>query len=74
MPSGDCPSPRSSLHALRLLVLLFPPVIIEKAAGEAEAVAFDGRTFLEFHNSVTKSHLSNEIPVHEALDFPSEAR
>ncbi|XP_064586830.1 agrin isoform X4 [Zonotrichia leucophrys gambelii] len=47
-------------------------VIIEKAAGDAEAVAFDGRTYLEYHNSITKSHLSNEIPAPEALDFPSE--
>ncbi|NXO71347.1 AGRIN protein, partial [Phainopepla nitens] len=39
-------------------------VIMEKAAGDAEAVAFDGRTFLEYHNAVTKSP--------EALDFPSE--
>ncbi|NXO13306.1 AGRIN protein, partial [Oriolus oriolus] len=39
-------------------------VIIEKAAGDAEAVAFDGRTYLEYHNAVTKSP--------EALDFPSE--
>ncbi|XP_014741246.1 PREDICTED: agrin [Sturnus vulgaris] len=37
-------------------------LIIEKAAGDAEAVAFDGHTYLEYHNGVTKSHLSNEIP------------
>ncbi|NWV29599.1 AGRIN protein, partial [Origma solitaria] len=30
-------------------------VIIEKAAGDAEAVAFDGRTYLEYHNAVTRS-------------------
>ncbi|KAM7030447.1 LOW QUALITY PROTEIN: agrin [Acridotheres tristis] len=47
-------------------------VIIEKAAGDAEAVAFDGHTYLEYHNGVTKSHLSNEIPAPEALDSPSE--
>ncbi|NXL15067.1 AGRIN protein, partial [Setophaga kirtlandii] len=29
-------------------------VIIEKAAGDAEAVAFDGHTYLEYHNSITK--------------------
>uniref|UniRef100_A0A8C5HGE9 Agrin n=1 Tax=Gouania willdenowi TaxID=441366 RepID=A0A8C5HGE9_GOUWI len=29
--------------------------IYEKAAGETEAVAFDGRTFIEYHNAVTKS-------------------
>ncbi|NXU35218.1 AGRIN protein, partial [Drymodes brunneopygia] len=39
-------------------------VIIEKAAGDAEAVAFDGRTYLEFHNGITKSP--------EALDLPWE--
>ncbi|XP_030918401.1 agrin, partial [Geospiza fortis] len=68
------PSPRNSLP---FLAVLFPcpclsPVIIEKAAGDTEAVAFDGRTYLEYHNSITKSHLSNEIPAPEALDFPSE--
>lgn len=31
-----------------------PPVIIEKAAGDAEAIAFDGRTYMEYHNAVTK--------------------
>ncbi|XP_072773349.1 agrin isoform X2 [Taeniopygia guttata] len=46
--------------------------IIEKAAGDTEAVAFDGRTYLEFHNAVTRSHLSNEIPAPEAPDSPSE--
>ncbi|KAK2521686.1 Agrn [Columba guinea] len=30
-------------------------VIIEKAAGDAEAIAFDGRTYMEYHNAVTKS-------------------
>ncbi|XP_077941566.1 agrin isoform X7 [Gasterosteus aculeatus] len=29
--------------------------VYEKAAGEAEAIAFDGRTFIEYHNAVTKS-------------------
>ncbi|XP_078805810.1 agrin isoform X8 [Oryzias latipes] len=29
--------------------------IHEKSAGETEAVAFDGRTFIEYHNGVTKS-------------------
>uniref|UniRef100_A0AAQ6AC73 Agrin n=1 Tax=Amphiprion ocellaris TaxID=80972 RepID=A0AAQ6AC73_AMPOC len=29
--------------------------IYEKSAGETEAVAFDGRTFIEYHNAVTKS-------------------
>ncbi|XP_065277420.1 agrin [Emys orbicularis] len=36
-------------------------VIIEKAAGDSEAIAFDGRTYLEYHNAVTKSP--------EALDY-----
>ncbi|XP_010003562.1 PREDICTED: agrin [Chaetura pelagica] len=39
-------------------------VIIEKAAGDAEAIAFDGRTYMEYHNAVTKSP--------EALDYPVE--
>ncbi|XP_030622895.1 agrin [Chanos chanos] len=29
--------------------------IFEKAAGQTEAIAFDGRTFIEYHNGVTKS-------------------
>ncbi|XP_076596612.1 agrin isoform X8 [Chaetodon auriga] len=29
--------------------------IYEKSAGETEAIAFDGRTFIEYHNGVTKS-------------------
>ncbi|KAM6929895.1 agrin isoform 2-T2 [Lycodopsis pacificus] len=29
--------------------------VYEKAAGETEAIAFDGRTFIEYHNAVTKS-------------------
>ncbi|KAM9342708.1 LOW QUALITY PROTEIN: agrin [Pholidichthys leucotaenia] len=29
--------------------------IYEKSAGETEAIAFDGRTFIEYHNSITKS-------------------
>ncbi|TRZ07641.1 hypothetical protein HGM15179_019466, partial [Zosterops borbonicus] len=33
-------------------------VIIEKAAGDAEAVAFDGQTYLEYHNAVTKRYPS----------------
>uniref|UniRef100_A0A8B9VHY7 Agrin n=1 Tax=Anas zonorhyncha TaxID=75864 RepID=A0A8B9VHY7_9AVES len=42
-------------------------VIIEKAAGDAEAIAFDGRTYMEYHNAVTRSHLTNEIPAEKAL-------
>ncbi|XP_047662867.1 agrin isoform X7 [Tachysurus fulvidraco] len=34
----------------------------EKAAGESEAIAFDGRTFIEYHNGVTKSPESLETP------------
>uniref|UniRef100_A0AAQ4RDA0 Agrin n=1 Tax=Gasterosteus aculeatus aculeatus TaxID=481459 RepID=A0AAQ4RDA0_GASAC len=41
--------------------------VYEKAAGEAEAIAFDGRTFIEYHNAVTKSQLTNEIPDEKAL-------
>ncbi|XP_074916320.1 agrin isoform X8 [Chelonoidis abingdonii] len=36
-------------------------VIIEKAAGDSEAIAFNGRTYMEYHNAVTKSP--------EALDY-----
>ncbi|XP_034447565.1 agrin isoform X9 [Hippoglossus hippoglossus] len=46
--------------------------IYEKSAGETEAVAFDGRTFIEYHNAVTKSQLTNEIPDPESLENPSE--
>lgn len=28
--------------------------IYEKSAGETEAIAFDGQTFIEYHNAVTK--------------------
>uniref|UniRef100_A0A3B3CBM8 Agrin n=1 Tax=Oryzias melastigma TaxID=30732 RepID=A0A3B3CBM8_ORYME len=38
--------------------------IHEKSAGETEAVAFDGRTFIEYHNGVTKSP--------ESVDNPSD--
>ncbi|XP_072305716.1 agrin isoform X3 [Eucyclogobius newberryi] len=41
--------------------------IYEKSAGETEAIAFDGRTFIEYHNAVTKSQLNNEIPDEKAL-------
>ncbi|XP_072222987.1 agrin isoform X2 [Leuresthes tenuis] len=36
--------------------------IHEKSAGETEAIAFDGRTFIEYHNAVTKSPESLENP------------
>ncbi|ETE60825.1 Agrin, partial [Ophiophagus hannah] len=32
----------------------FPPVLTEKAAGDSDAIAFDGRTYIEYHNAVTK--------------------
>ncbi|XP_041860203.1 agrin isoform X2 [Melanotaenia boesemani] len=38
--------------------------IHEKSAGETEAIAFDGRTFIEYHNAVTKSP--------ESVDNPSD--
>uniref|UniRef100_A0A8C7JRH7 Agrin n=1 Tax=Oncorhynchus kisutch TaxID=8019 RepID=A0A8C7JRH7_ONCKI len=41
--------------------------IFEKSAGETESIAFDGRTFIEYHNAVTKSQLTNEIPDEKAL-------
>ncbi|KAM9752573.1 agrin isoform 6-T6 [Menidia menidia] len=46
--------------------------IHEKSAGETEAIAFDGRTFIEYHNAVTKSQLTNEIPDPESLENPSD--
>ncbi|XP_044065873.1 agrin isoform X7 [Siniperca chuatsi] len=46
--------------------------IYEKSAGETEAIAFDGRTFIEYHNAVTKSQLTNEIPDPESLENPSD--
>ncbi|XP_030277759.1 agrin isoform X3 [Sparus aurata] len=46
--------------------------IYEKSAGDTEAIAFDGRTFIEYHNAVTKSQLTNEIPDPESLENPSD--
>ncbi|XP_023187509.1 agrin isoform X3 [Xiphophorus maculatus] len=46
--------------------------IHEKSAGETEAIAFDGRTFIEYHNAVTRSQLTNEIPDPESLENPSD--
>uniref|UniRef100_A0A8D3CN64 Agrin n=1 Tax=Scophthalmus maximus TaxID=52904 RepID=A0A8D3CN64_SCOMX len=46
--------------------------IYEKSAGETEAIAFDGRTFIEYHNAVTKSQLTNEIPEIVVFLSPSE--
>nr|XP_055044516.1 agrin isoform X4 [Misgurnus anguillicaudatus] len=36
--------------------------IFEKSAGDTEAIAFDGHTFMEYHNGVTKSPESLENP------------
>lgn len=36
------------------VLLHFTSAIIEKSAGETESIAFDGRTFIEYHNAVTK--------------------
>ncbi|XP_057175888.1 agrin isoform X4 [Triplophysa rosa] len=36
--------------------------IYEKSAGDTEAIAFDGHTFIEYHNGVTKSPESLENP------------
>ncbi|KYO31536.1 agrin isoform C [Alligator mississippiensis] len=58
-------------------------VIIEKAAGDSEAIAFDGRTYMEYHNAVTKrvlvflSRLSHASPFFlllspEVLDYPAD--
>ncbi|XP_016517471.1 agrin isoform X12 [Poecilia formosa] len=46
--------------------------IHEKSAGETEAIAFDGRTFIEYHNAVTRSQLTNEIPDPKSLENPSD--
>uniref|UniRef100_A0A287D8F4 Agrin n=1 Tax=Ictidomys tridecemlineatus TaxID=43179 RepID=A0A287D8F4_ICTTR len=41
--------------------------LVEKSAGDLEALAFDGRTYIEYLNAVTESELTNEIPVEKAL-------
>ncbi|EMP25999.1 Agrin [Chelonia mydas] len=61
--------PQIGLTSLCTLAPSRSKVIIEKAAGDSEAIAFDGRTYLEYHNAVTKSQLTNEIPAPEALDY-----
>ncbi|XP_042199559.1 agrin isoform X3 [Callorhinchus milii] len=33
----------------------------EKAAGESESIAFNGRTFIEYHNAVTKSEKALQV-------------
>ncbi|XP_006871817.1 PREDICTED: agrin [Chrysochloris asiatica] len=41
--------------------------LIEKSAGDLDALAFDGRTYIEYLNAVTESELTNEIPAEKAL-------
>ncbi|NWY00427.1 AGRIN protein, partial [Nothoprocta ornata] len=47
-------------------------VLIEKAAGDAEAIAFDGRTYMEYHNAVTKSEKALQSN-HFELSIKTEA-
>ncbi|KAM5125714.1 LOW QUALITY PROTEIN: agrin-like [Callospermophilus lateralis] len=44
------------------------PGLVEKSAGDIEALTFDGRTYIEYLNAVTESELTNEIPVPETPD------
>uniref|UniRef100_A0A8C3LAK7 Agrin n=1 Tax=Chrysolophus pictus TaxID=9089 RepID=A0A8C3LAK7_CHRPC len=44
----------------------------EKAAGDAEAIAFDGRTYMEYHNAVTKSEKALQSN-HFELSIKTEA-
>ncbi|MGH0121147.1 UNVERIFIED_CONTAM: hypothetical protein FKN15_046392 [Acipenser sinensis] len=46
--------------------------IVEKSAGETEAIAFDGRTFMEYHNAVTKSEKALQVNSFE-LSIKTEA-
>ncbi|XP_058994152.1 agrin isoform X10 [Mustela lutreola] len=49
--------------------------LTEKSAGDVDALAFDGQTYVEYLNAVTESELTNEIPVPDAPDsgaLPSE--
>ncbi|XP_054994916.1 agrin isoform X2 [Sorex araneus] len=55
-----CPGGFSGLHCEQGL--------LEKAAGDLESLAFDGRTYIEYLNAVTESGLTNEIPAPEAPD------
>uniref|UniRef100_I3LGD9 Agrin n=1 Tax=Sus scrofa TaxID=9823 RepID=I3LGD9_PIG len=54
-----CPGGFSGLHCEKGL--------IEKSAGDLDALAFDGRTYVEYLNAVTESELTNEIPAEKAL-------
>uniref|UniRef100_A0A803TYX3 Agrin n=1 Tax=Anolis carolinensis TaxID=28377 RepID=A0A803TYX3_ANOCA len=47
-------------------------VIIEKAAGDSEAIAFNGRTYIEYHNAVTKSEKALQSN-HFELSIKTEA-
>ncbi|XP_041875961.1 agrin-like [Corvus kubaryi] len=69
MDRNYLPFPGSSFSHLPVLP---PSVIIEKAAGDAEAVAFDGRTYLEYHNAVTKSEKALQSN-HFELSIKTEA-
>ncbi|XP_060055805.1 agrin isoform X3 [Erinaceus europaeus] len=55
-----CPVGFSGLHCEKGLM--------EKSAGELDALAFDGHTHIEYLNAVTESELTNEIPAPEAPD------
>ncbi|XP_052338523.1 agrin-like isoform X4 [Oncorhynchus keta] len=46
--------------------------ILEKSAGESESIAFDGRTFIEYHNAVTKSEKALQVNKFE-LTIKTEA-
>ncbi|XP_035966069.1 agrin isoform X8 [Halichoerus grypus] len=62
-----CPGGFSGLHCEKGL--------IEKSAGDVDALAFDGQTYIEYLNAVTESGLTNEIPAPDAPDsgaLPSE--
>ncbi|XP_064446268.1 agrin isoform X5 [Mirounga angustirostris] len=54
-----CPGGFSGLHCEKGL--------IEKSAGDVDALAFDGQTYIEYLNAVTESELTNEIPAEKAL-------
>eukprot|EP00071_Canis_lupus_P005900 XP_005620419.1 agrin isoform X4 [Canis lupus familiaris] len=54
-----CPGGFSGLHCEKGL--------IEKSAGDVDALAFDGQTYVEYLNAVTESELTNEIPAEKAL-------
>ncbi|XP_030042069.1 agrin isoform X2 [Microcaecilia unicolor] len=53
--SYECACPRSFSGAQ------CEKAIIEKSAGDSEAIAFDGKTYMEYHNAVTKSEKASHI-------------